>query len=64
MSAMKELYTEAIEEFHKWEDKRYGIATPLADMHVDIWVEAYMMGYANGVKSQYLPRESKHALES
>ena len=50
MSAMKELYTEAVEEFHKWEDEKYGDKTPLADMHVDMWVEAYMMGYANGMK--------------
>ena len=50
MSAMKELYTEAVEEFHKWEDEKYGDKTPLADMHVDMWVEAYMLGYANGMK--------------
>ena len=50
MSAMKELYTEAVEEFHKWEDEKYGDKTPLADMHVDLWVEAYMLGYANGMK--------------
>ena len=57
MGAFKNVQIEAVEEFHKWEDKKYGDKTPLADMHVDMWVEAYMMGYANGVKSQYLPKE-------
>jgi len=52
MSAIKELYTEAVEEFQKWEDEKYGDKTPLADMHVDMWVEAYMMGYANGMKNE------------
>ena len=49
MSAMKELYTEAVEEFHKWEDEKYGDKTPLADMHVDMWVEAYTLGYVSGM---------------
>ena len=57
MGAFKNVQIEAVEEFHKWEDAKYGDKTPLADMHVDMWVEAYMMGYANGVKSQYLPKE-------
>ena len=57
MGAFKNVQIEAVEEFHKWEDKKYGDKTPLADMHVDMWVEAYMMGYANGVKSQYLTKE-------
>lgn len=49
--------TEAVEAFHKWEQEKYGDKTPLADMHVDMWVEAFMLGYAKGVKSQYLPKE-------
>lgn len=49
--------TEAVEAFHKWEQEKYGDKTPLADMHVDMWVEAYMLGHLNGVKSQYLPKE-------
>jgi len=57
-------YNEAVEAFHKWEQEKYGDKTPLADMHVDMWVEAYMMGYANGVKSQYLPKEKSNVLES
>ncbi len=52
MSAMKELYTEAVEEFQKWEDEKYGDKTPLADMHVDMWVEAYMLGYVNATKGE------------
>jgi len=52
MSAMKELYTEAVEEFQKWEDEKYGDKTPLADMHVDMWVEAYMLGYVNAMKGE------------
>ena len=52
MSAMKELYTEAVEEFHKWEDEKYGDKTPLADIHVDMWVEAYMLGYVNATKGE------------
>ena len=56
MSVMKELQIEAVEEFHKWEEGKYGDKTPLVELlHVDMWVEAYMLGYANGVKSQYLP---------
>jgi len=57
MGAFKNVQIEAVEEFHKWEEGKYGDKTPLADMHVDMWVEAYMLGYANGVKSQYLPKE-------
>ena len=52
MSAIKELYTEAVEAFQKWEDEKYGDKTPLADMHVDMWVEAYMLGYANAMKRE------------
>ena len=57
MSAMKELYTEAVEEFHKWEDEKYGDKTPLADMHVDMWVEAYMLGYVNATKEEEVPKD-------
>ena len=45
MSAMKELYTEAVEEFQKWTDRTVG-----DDLDMDMWVEAYMLGYANGMK--------------
>ena len=46
-------------EFHKLEDEKYGNKTPLADVHVDMWIEAYMLGYMNGVKSQYVPKEAQ-----
>lgn len=56
MGAIKDVQIEAVEEFHKWEEGKYGDKTPLVELlHVDMWVEAYMLGYANGVKSQYLP---------
>lgn len=45
----KELTAKAVSEFHKWEMERYGENTPLADMHVDMWVEAYKMGYVSKV---------------
>jgi len=55
-------YDEALEAFDKYEDGKMteritAALAPLADMHVDIWVEAFMLGYAKGVKSQYLPKE-------
>jgi hypothetical protein len=48
-------YDEALEAFDKYEDGKMteritAALAPLADMHVDIWVEAYMLGYANGMK--------------
>ena len=55
MGMMKNLNIDAVNAFHKWEEEKYGDKTPLADMHVDLWVEAYMLGYEQGVKSQYLP---------
>ena len=58
MIRQKDLAAEAVREFHKWETAKYGDKTPLADMHVDMWVEAYMLGHANGFKSQYLPKEA------
>jgi hypothetical protein len=57
MSEVKDLSIEAYRAFRKWEDEKYGDNTPLADMHVEMWMEAYMLGHANGVKSQYLPKE-------
>jgi hypothetical protein len=47
--AMKKLTAHAVAEFHKWEDEKYGDKTPLADMHVDMWVEAYIHGYVSGM---------------
>jgi len=47
MSAMKELYMEANDEYVKWTyDKAVG-----NELNIDIWVEAYMLGYANGMKN-------------
>jgi hypothetical protein len=46
MGVMKNLSIEAYRAFRKWEDEKYGDKTPLADMHVDLWIEGYMMGYA------------------
>lgn len=62
MINQKNLAAEAVEAFHKWEQEKYGDKTPLADMHVDMWVEAYVLGHANGFKSQYLPKKtSQHS---
>jgi hypothetical protein len=47
--ALKTLTAKAVAEFHKWEDEKYGDKTPLADMHVDMWVEAYTLGYVSGM---------------
>lgn len=57
MGAFKNVQIEAVEEFHKWADKNMGIENAVEELNIDIWIEAYMMGYANGVKSQYLPKE-------
>jgi hypothetical protein len=46
MGVMKNLSIEAYRAFRKWEDEKYGDKTPFADMHVEMWIEAYMMGYA------------------
>jgi hypothetical protein len=47
--AMNKLTARAVAEFHKWEDEKYGDKTPLADMHVDMWVEAYILGYVSSM---------------
>ena len=47
--AMQKLTAKAVREFHQWEDEKYGDKTPLADMHVDMWVEAYTLGYVSGM---------------
>lgn len=43
------LQSRAIEAFHKWEDEKYGDKTPLADMHVDMWIEAYVLGHSQAI---------------
>jgi hypothetical protein len=45
----KDLSIEAYRAFRKWEDEKYGDNTPFADMHVEMWIEAYMMGYTQAV---------------
>ena len=52
MSAMKELYTEAVEEFQKWADKNMGIENAVEELNIDIWIEAYMLGYVNATKGE------------
>jgi hypothetical protein len=49
MGVVKNLEIEAYRVFRKWEDEKYGDKTPLADMHVEMWMEAYMMGYAQAI---------------
>ena len=50
MGAVKNLEIEAYQAFREWEDEKYGDKTPLADMHVDLWIEGYMRGAANTCK--------------
>ena len=41
---------DAVAEFHKWEAEKYGDKTPLADIHVDLWIEAFTLGFNRGVE--------------
>jgi hypothetical protein len=54
MGAVKNLEMEAYRAFREWEDEKYGDNTPLADMHVDLWIEGYMRGYAERMKNETL----------
>ena len=56
MGAVKNLEMEAYRAFREWEDEKYGDKTPLADMHVDLWIEGYMRGYAERMKNETLER--------
>ena len=37
----------ALNAFQRWEEETYGDNTPLADMHVDLWVQGYMQAIAD-----------------
>lgn len=39
--ALRELTIKAVDSFHKWEGEKNGDKTPL----VDVWVEAFILGY-------------------